>query len=561
MAKKKQRRQNKKIPLGITLLGIILAGIIGAFSGVYSSVIFSNFGTLFMILRSSFLFIAGIFSFILAYGLWKGAKWGWWLGIIVSIALILTLIVLNFLCFILGVIIFYYLMRQKTRKYFNVFTAQSAIEYITTYSWAIVIICIVAAGLYIFISSPTQVPSNTCSFASGVSCQDVVIMAGGGSAEANATTVAFIFTNAQDAPIKNPVAYVQFNNKNVSAQCTPNFVLAGGSIVCTAGLPEKLAVGSLLSGSTYLNVTYCGLSTHVHNSNNCTGGLYQTYSGSFVGHLQPFSSLQESISLTAQNYTQNANNNPDQLTASVMLFGIPLKGATVNFTSNNINFVINPRLALTNNQSDAISSIYGSTNTNVYVVASYGQLTSNVVISFVGNPIAITFVANNFTDCSTAASTASIDNVPYTCSQLSGKQFSFTKGSKHTYSFTGFISPAIGTRVAFNNLTIQGIPYRTLSGTFVASQNTTIPFNYYTQYLLIESANPNVGGAAVPGGSEYLNASSSVTISETANSAWTFNGWTGSGTGSYTGNQPSAVVIMNGPLTETAQYKVSGSGP
>ncbi|MGD0728904.1 MAG: hypothetical protein ABR981_02405, partial [Candidatus Micrarchaeaceae archaeon] len=83
MAKKKQRRQNKKIPLGITLLGIILAGIIGAFSGVYSSVIFSNFGTLFMILRSSFLFIAGIFSFILAYGLWKGAKWGWWLGIIV----------------------------------------------------------------------------------------------------------------------------------------------------------------------------------------------------------------------------------------------------------------------------------------------------------------------------------------------------------------------------------------------------------------------------------------------------------------------------------------------
>jgi hypothetical protein len=175
LPKKAKSNQSKKIPIGITVLGIILAGIIGALSGTYSSIIFSNLGSIFVILRSSILFIAGIFSFLLAYGLWKGAKWGWWLGITVSIALILTIIVLNFLCFILGIIIFYYLIRQKTRKYFNMFSAQSAMEYLMTYGWAILIIAIVLGSLFsLGVFSSSSLLGNACVAQSGFTCQTPV---------------------------------------------------------------------------------------------------------------------------------------------------------------------------------------------------------------------------------------------------------------------------------------------------------------------------------------------------------------------------------------------------
>src|SRR5437660_1753559 len=44
-----------------------------------------------------------------------------------------------------------------------------------------------------------------------------------------------------------------------------------------------------------------------------------------------------------------------------------------------------------------------------------------------------------------------------------------------------------------------------------------------------------------------------VTITATPNSGcYSFNGWTGSGSGSYTGSANPAMVTMNGDITETA---------
>lgn|GEM_PF-2606243 len=430
---------------------------------------------------------------------------------------------------------------------------QSAIEYITTYGWAIVILGIVISILYLYTSAPAQAIPDTCSFVNGVFCQDIIL---GTNSISHATTAAFLLTNSKEYSLKNPVLYAQLNGKNsVPVNCEPPYVLPGGSMICTVTLPVNSTIGALISGNLYLNATYCGLSNQSSNR-NCSNGVIQTYTGSFEGHTQSASSSRSSILLTAANYTQTADNQPDQLTATVLLLGFPSRGATVNFTSNNSNFTITPTVALTNGNGQALSSIAGGTIANVLVTANYGNLSNSIVVHF-AQPVYVKFIAN-FTYCSTAPLTATIDGIQYTCSELSGHQFGFSKGSVVTYSFNTPIISGLGIQESFSNLEIQGIKYPYTGGNFTATQNLTIPFNYQTQYYLTESANPFNAGTVSPG-SNWYNSSGSITISETATPPWVFNSWVGSGAGSYTGSQSSALIVMSNAINETAEFSSTTS--
>ncbi len=57
--------------------------------------------------------------------------------------------------------------------------------------------------------------------------------------------------------------------------------------------------------------------------------------------------------------------------------------------------------------------------------------------------------------------------------------------------------------------------------------------------------------------SGFFNSGQSVQITATPNIGLIFNGWTGSGTGSYTGSDNPATVTVNGPTTETAAFVVA----
>ena len=88
---------------------------------------------------------------------------------------------------------------------------------------------------------------------------------------------------------------------------------------------------------------------------------------------------------------------------------------------------------------------------------------------------------------------------------------------------------------------------------------TTVTFNYKTQYRLTMATNFGTTTPAV--GDTWYDTGSQVTISATAPSVgagerYVWNGWTGSGTGSYTGtNNPATnAVTMNAPITETASW-------
>jgi len=90
-----------------------------------------------------------------------------------------------------------------------------------------------------------------------------------------------------------------------------------------------------------------------------------------------------------------------------------------------------------------------------------------------------------------------------------------------------------------------------ISHVVAPTTNKTYTATFQAQYFLTMSAGP--GGAVQPA-SGWHNAGASVVIKAKANSGFTFVGWVGSGTGSYTGTNNPASIIMNGPITEMGNF-------
>lgn len=155
------------------VLGTVMAALIGASAGIYSTLVY---GPSFWFLKSTILFLTGIISLVLAYGLWRGEKWSWWFGLFVSAVLILTIFTLNFVSFAIGIILAYYLLRKSTRRYFWAIQAQSAMEYLMTYGWAILIIAVVLGALFYLqvFNGGTYATGNSCVAKTGYLCQSAV---------------------------------------------------------------------------------------------------------------------------------------------------------------------------------------------------------------------------------------------------------------------------------------------------------------------------------------------------------------------------------------------------
>jgi uncharacterized repeat protein (TIGR02543 family) len=90
-----------------------------------------------------------------------------------------------------------------------------------------------------------------------------------------------------------------------------------------------------------------------------------------------------------------------------------------------------------------------------------------------------------------------------------------------------------------------------ISHTVAPTTNKTYTATFRTQYFLTMSH--GTGGTVSPG-SGWKNSGVAVSISAIAASGYSFAGWSGSGTGSYSGTNNPASITMNGPITETATF-------
>jgi uncharacterized repeat protein (TIGR02543 family) len=130
-------------------------------------------------------------------------------------------------------------------------------------------------------------------------------------------------------------------------------------------------------------------------------------------------------------------------------------------------------------------------------------------------------------------------------------------GPGEQYVFLGWTGSGVGSYTGLDN-----------PASVTMNDAITETASWAHQYQLTMTA--NFGTTSPAAGSTWYNAGATVTISATAPSAgsgerYVWSGWTGSGTGSYTGPSNSATVTMNGSVNETAswahQYYLTVSSP
>jgi hypothetical protein len=136
-----------------------------------------------------------------------------------------------------------------------------------------------------------------------------------------------------------------------------------------------------------------------------------------------------------------------------------------------------------------------------------------------------------------------VDGTAYTSAQ----SFSWTPGSTHTIATTSPQSGGAGIQYLWNSWSDGGA----LSHTITAGSNFFYAANFTTQYYLTMNAGP---GGSVSLASGWTNSGANVSVSASASNGYSFAGWTGSGSGSYSGAANPASLVMNGPITETANF-------
>jgi photosystem II stability/assembly factor-like uncharacterized protein len=136
-----------------------------------------------------------------------------------------------------------------------------------------------------------------------------------------------------------------------------------------------------------------------------------------------------------------------------------------------------------------------------------------------------------------------VDDVGYSGAQT----FQWEPGVPHTIATTSPQSGAPGTQYVWSNWSNGGA----ISQTVTPDVDVTYTANFTTQYALSMQAGAN--GTVEPA-SGWYDAGASVEISATPDPGYGFNGWTGTGSGSFSGWANPADIDMNGPITEIAAF-------
>jgi hypothetical protein len=180
------------------------------------------------------------------------------------------------------------------------------------------------------------------------------------------------------------------------------------------------------------------------------------------------------------------------------------------------------------------SGSYSGTN-NPASITMNGPITENA--SFTQNPVQVTVQTNP------AGLTFSVDGSSYTSTQV----FSWQPGSSHTIATTSPQSGGTGVRYVWSSWSGGGA----ISHTVAPTTNRTYTATFRTQYYLTMSH--GTGGTVSPS-SGWRNSGTTVSISATPATGYSFTNWTGSGTGSYSGTNNPASITIGGSITETATF-------
>jgi len=141
-----------------------------------------------------------------------------------------------------------------------------------------------------------------------------------------------------------------------------------------------------------------------------------------------------------------------------------------------------------------------------------------------------------------------VDGTTYTSQQT----FTWTPGASHTLEAVTPQNESADTRQVFSRWSDDGAATHPVSPV----SNTTFTVTYKSQHVLTTSA--GTGGTVTPPTGWY-DAGASVQITAQADSGYSFQSWTGSGSGSYTGSANPRTITIGGPVTQNATFRVGTS--
>jgi hypothetical protein len=123
-------------------------------------------------------------------------------------------------------------------------------------------------------------------------------------------------------------------------------------------------------------------------------------------------------------------------------------------------------------------------------------------------------------------------------------------GDTHTIAASSSVSCGSGCQYVFTAWSDSGDQSHTIT---VPDSPTTYTATFQRQYLLTTTANPSAADSVAPS-SGWYDAGQKITLTATPNTGYTFKSWKGTGSGSYTGTNPSPTITMNSAITETANF-------
>ncbi|MBI5021905.1 MAG: T9SS type A sorting domain-containing protein [Ignavibacteriales bacterium] len=158
--------------------------------------------------------------------------------------------------------------------------------------------------------------------------------------------------------------------------------------------------------------------------------------------------------------------------------------------------------------------------------------------SFTRNPVSVTVQTNP------QGRSFVYDGTTYLVKQT----FTEQPGTNHTIRIAATTQPGgPGIQYVWNNWSDGG----TATHTVFPLTDTTFTANFITQFLLTMTA--GTGGTVSPliG---YQDSGAAVLIKAIPNKGYIFKGWTGTGTGSYSGNLDSTLITIGSPMTQSAAF-------
>ncbi|MGC8687498.1 MAG: hypothetical protein ACP5RM_02240 [Candidatus Micrarchaeia archaeon] len=167
--------------------------------------------------------------------------------------------------------------------------AQSAIEFLSTYAFMILIISIALLLLFMFFSIPRTILPPSCNFYSGFGCSDAIYIN-----TTHGSELLIIATDMEPGIINVSnqsgfTAYLGYRN-STSGYCTPRVATAGQRIYCIANFTSHVKLGSTYSGVFRIKANYCAVAPSMLSNSTCPANA-TTSNYTFGGYLTVSSSI------------------------------------------------------------------------------------------------------------------------------------------------------------------------------------------------------------------------------------------------------------------------------